>query len=210
MTLKEAFQSARQGNFVTHHTFSSDQSMHYWNGRYYYEDGAVVTYQFLNNEEWPNRPENIDGWCIKFPKDKVNTQKLKSLHQKFGHLMISSESRSYEEVILKDDQIGGVNMVNQKEQSEHVMAITFKCKSEEEMFIVKEALHNQLDGRQDYIDNEIILTGSDDIAGLNNDKEEAEKTNVYIYIFAGASCINISTDGLPDADISYFGLHGIH
>ena len=36
MNLKEAFISAREGNFVTSTMFDRNQSMHYYNGKYYY------------------------------------------------------------------------------------------------------------------------------------------------------------------------------
>lgn len=42
MNLREAFISAKEGNFVTSLMFDRNQSMHWYNRKYYYEDGAVV------------------------------------------------------------------------------------------------------------------------------------------------------------------------
>ena len=47
MNLREAFISAKEGNFVTSSMFDKNQSMHWYNGKYYYEDGAAVPEEFF-------------------------------------------------------------------------------------------------------------------------------------------------------------------
>lgn len=47
MNLDEALLSAKNGNFVTNEYFGHTQSLHYYNGKFYYEDGAVVPKEFL-------------------------------------------------------------------------------------------------------------------------------------------------------------------
>ena len=54
--------------------------------------------------------------------------------------------------------------------------ITIVAEDEEAMQAIKESIHNQLVGNQDYIDNNIILNGSDD----RNDRSE---NTVCVYIF---------------------------
>ena len=55
--------------------------------------------------------------------------------------------------------------------------IRIQCDSEEEMLRVKENIHNQLTGNEDYINCNIILNGSDDRM-LSEDENE-----VHVYIF---------------------------
>ena len=55
--------------------------------------------------------------------------------------------------------------------------IRIQCDSEEEMLRVKENIHNQLTGNEDYINCNIILNGSDDRM-LSEDEN-----GVHVYIF---------------------------
>lgn len=89
MNLQEAFNAAEEGNFVTSAMFSKNQSMHYYNGKFYYEDGAVVPPKFLEKEDWAiNYP-----WEIIIPKEKVDFTKLKQMHEK--HMGYMLEKGSY-------------------------------------------------------------------------------------------------------------------
>lgn len=88
MNLVEACVSAREGNFVTNDYFGPDQSMHYYNGTLYYEDGAVVTDEFLHSQEFAV----IGKWRVSIPKENVDFDKLKAMHKKNGHMMLSSGS----------------------------------------------------------------------------------------------------------------------
>lgn len=88
MNLTEACVSAREGNFVTNEYFSPDQSMHYYAGNLYYEDGAVVTFSFLRSQEFAVEGE----WRICISKEDVDFDKLEAMHKKNGHMMLSSGS----------------------------------------------------------------------------------------------------------------------
>ena len=95
LTLDEALESAEAGNFVTSEYFSSDQSMHYWNGRFYYEDGAVVTPEFLHSENWASK----NPWRVTIPKDIVDTDKLQEMHIQSGGYML--DNHTYNECVLQ-------------------------------------------------------------------------------------------------------------
>jgi len=63
MTLQEAFKSCGQGNIVSHSSFDQSQSMHYFNGEFYYEDGACLTghIAWMESQEWAQQ-----GWYVKY------------------------------------------------------------------------------------------------------------------------------------------------
>ena len=99
MTLTEACILARKGNFVSHKYFGPEQSMHAYEGDLYYEDGANLTggtgFDFINKEEWAK-----EDWYVKYPAEKVDTKKLKELHEKHKTMMLQ-RGNSYEECIVK-------------------------------------------------------------------------------------------------------------
>ena len=73
MNLQEALISAKDGNFVTNEYFDHTQSLHYYSGKYYYEDGAVVPESFLNSQNFA-----VNGkWSISIKKEDINFDKLK-------------------------------------------------------------------------------------------------------------------------------------
>ena len=88
MTLQEALQSAREGNFVANLYFDPSQSLHYYNGTYYYEDGAVVPEGFLEEQEFAV----TTPWRIAIAKEDVDFDKLKALHDKYKTMMLDSDS----------------------------------------------------------------------------------------------------------------------
>lgn len=94
MNLREAFVSAKEGNFVTSTMFDKNQSMHYYNGKYYYEDGAVVPKEFLFNEDWAIQYP----WEIRIPKEKVDFDKLKKMHDRSMGYML--EKGNYMECVI--------------------------------------------------------------------------------------------------------------
>ncbi len=98
MKLLEAYLSAREGNFVSHFLFDEKQSMHEYKGNLYYEDGANLTGNgnsiYLDEESWAK-----DGRYIKYPKDRINTEKLKNLHEKHKGRMLPND-KSYEECVI--------------------------------------------------------------------------------------------------------------
>lgn len=95
MSITEAFDLARKGNFMTHERFSPDQSLHFWNGSFYYEDGAMVTIRLLRECD---DELFAKGWLIKKPKEKVNFKKLDEMHKKNAPYML--KEGSYEESLI--------------------------------------------------------------------------------------------------------------
>ena len=65
------------GCFMTNEHFGAEESMHYYNGKYYYEDGAVVSESYMEilNKEFG------DTWCIKYTPDEVDVKKLSDKHR---------------------------------------------------------------------------------------------------------------------------------
>lgn len=99
MNLVEAIEAAENGAFVSNERFSSDESLHYCNGKLYYEDGAVVTEEFLEQQDFAKG----DTWFIKFTADRVNLEMLRGLHEKAGTYMLSAypDIESYEDCIIR-------------------------------------------------------------------------------------------------------------
>lgn len=88
MNLQEALISAKDGNFVTNEYFSHDQSLHYYRGKYYYEDGAVVPAEFLQSQDFA-----INGkWSIAIKKENIDFARLESMHDKNSGYMLTSGS----------------------------------------------------------------------------------------------------------------------
>lgn len=102
MTFHEAEIKAEEGNFMTHRGFSSYESMHYFNGELYYEDGAVINHHL----SWlfENIKDFGENWEIKYSADMVDKEKLAQLHNKAGSLMISHFGESYEDAIMKGEK----------------------------------------------------------------------------------------------------------
>ena len=88
MNLQEALLAAESGNFVTNEYFSQAESLHYYRGTYYYEDGAVVPKGFLLNQSFALNGE----WSIAIPKEDVDFDRLRSMHSKSEGYMLASGS----------------------------------------------------------------------------------------------------------------------
>lgn len=86
MNLKEALRAVEDGHFVTCSSFSGDESLHEYNGKMYYEDGAVVTEQFLEKQEFAKRAT----WRIFADKSIVDREKLAEMHRKASGYMLST------------------------------------------------------------------------------------------------------------------------
>lgn len=93
LSFHKAFEYARLGCFVSSELFSSDQSLHYWNGKFYYEDGAVVSPLRLGEEDWAV----LRPWKIIAAPHMVDTMKLDMMHKKANGYML--EKGSYMECI---------------------------------------------------------------------------------------------------------------
>lgn len=94
MMLHEALADARKGCFVSCNGLERNESIHWYNGKYYFEDGAVVTEDFLEERSWA-----FEGiWYIKASEDDVDKEKLRMMHEDSKGLMLSTGS--YEDCIL--------------------------------------------------------------------------------------------------------------
>ena len=94
MVLYEALEYARKGCFVTCNGLENYESIHWYNGKYYFEDGAVVTKEFLENSFWAAK----GNWRIKASEEDVDKEKLKKMHEESKGLMLFTGS--YEDCIL--------------------------------------------------------------------------------------------------------------
>lgn len=99
MSLYNALALAREGHFVTNEYFDSTQSLHYWNGKYYYEDGAVVSASFLDGQTFATN----GNWSIYANKENIDTDKLNNMHNKNkGYMLMSG---SYNDCIIKKEKV---------------------------------------------------------------------------------------------------------
>lgn len=96
LNLDAALLSAKEGHFVTNSYFSSDQSMHYWNGKFYYEDGAVITKEFLKKQRFAIN----GGWAICISKHRVDTERLNKVHIDAKGMMLYTKA-GYQQCVLK-------------------------------------------------------------------------------------------------------------
>lgn len=96
VNLEQALIFARDGHFVTNIHFDCEESLHFWNGKYFYEDGAIVSREFLESQEFASG----DSWFVKYAKEKVNNEKLNDMHKRNTGYMLSEGS--YEDCIIKD------------------------------------------------------------------------------------------------------------
>lgn len=88
LTFHEAFEYAKLGCFVTSELFSSDQSLHFWNNHFYYEDGAVVSPLRLGEEDWAV----LRPWKIIAAPHMIDTDKLDMMHKKANGYMLYNGS----------------------------------------------------------------------------------------------------------------------
>lgn len=93
MNIEEALKVCEEGNFISNRYFDENQSMHYYNGEFYYEDGGVIGRHmpWLIKQDWAKT-----GWRIKINKDCVDFNKLDTLHKKYKNTIMNS-GESYEE-----------------------------------------------------------------------------------------------------------------
>jgi len=82
------------GCFMTNEHFGAEESMHYYNGKYYYEDGAVVSESYM---EMLNK-EFEDTWYVKYTPDEVDVKKLSEMHRANDGYTLATGS--YEDCIV--------------------------------------------------------------------------------------------------------------
>lgn len=97
MTLKDARTLCRMGFFITHRNLESNESMHAYGGKYYYEDGACLSTAGILNQppEWME-----EGWRIKACPHEVDYDKLRKMHKESHGLMIPGQT--YEDCIIRN------------------------------------------------------------------------------------------------------------
>ena len=77
ITLPAALSAAEQGAFVSNTIFEEEQSLHFYNGKFYYEDGAVVSPYFLKEQDFAMN----NSWFILANAEYVDKDKLKAMHE---------------------------------------------------------------------------------------------------------------------------------
>lgn len=63
------------------------------------------------------------------------------------------------------------------------ITIAVKASDEQNMFEIRDKIHNILVGNKDYVDSNIVLSDSDCINGLNNPNDHVDDNCVFVYIF---------------------------
>lgn len=72
--LTTAVSLCKAGYFVQHVQFSNNESMHYYDGKLYFEDGTSVNVQYLQEQEL------FDHWRVKKNPLEIDLIKLRNLH----------------------------------------------------------------------------------------------------------------------------------
>lgn len=88
MTLEEALLKAKEGNFITNEYLDTYECIHYYNGKFYYEDGAVIPEDTMYENDYTKNA----NWRIKFTADQVDKEKLSKMHEKSQGLMLINSS----------------------------------------------------------------------------------------------------------------------
>lgn len=88
MTLEEALLKAKEGNFITNEYLDTYECIHYYNGKFYYEDGAVIPEDTMYENDYTKNA----NWRIKFTADQVDKEKLSNMHEKSQGLMLINSS----------------------------------------------------------------------------------------------------------------------
>lgn len=88
MTLEEALVKAKEGNFITNEYLDTYECVHYYNGKFYYEDGAVIPEDTMYKNDYTKNA----NWRIKFTADQVDKEKLSKMHEKSQGLMLINSS----------------------------------------------------------------------------------------------------------------------
>lgn len=92
LSRNEALQYAKDGCFVTSQIFSPNQSLHYWEGQFYYEDGAIVTEEFLDTQDWADALP----WRVIAFKDEVDFALLDKIHKRNrGYMLDGIQDNTY-------------------------------------------------------------------------------------------------------------------
>lgn len=92
-----------KGYFMAAEHFSPDQSIHYYHGEYYLEDGAVINYENMFNIEWVTESKY---YILALPKD-INKEEYDRLHEIQSHTrsMIDGINESYQKCFTRSKDI---------------------------------------------------------------------------------------------------------
>lgn len=88
------------GFFMTHGSLSSGESMHAYDGKIFYEDGACLSTGGLieNPLEWMET-----GWRIKACPHEIDYAKLSTMHKNSAGHMLQSAITTYDSCIIKKE-----------------------------------------------------------------------------------------------------------
>lgn len=95
MEFEDACSMCQLGFFMTNVNLESNESMHFYDGRIYYEDGACLSTSGLIDHplQWMKT-----GWKIKASPHRIDFGKLAEMHEKSK---VKSLTNSYEECIIR-------------------------------------------------------------------------------------------------------------
>lgn len=99
MNIAKAIITCKDGHFMTNNLFGSEQSIHYYNGKIYQEDGSIVDQSLLVKQGWSTHCD----WFIKYNKDHINQKKLKEYHIMYSKdpIKFTLDGKSFEDCINK-------------------------------------------------------------------------------------------------------------
>ena len=83
---------------MTNDNFSEDQSLHFWKGDFYYEDGALLNDEFLESlyeQDWSK-----EHWHVKKAPYEYDKDKLEKMHIESKGYML--QNGSYEDCFIMD------------------------------------------------------------------------------------------------------------
>ena len=98
MTFAECVDHVIKGFFMTNDSFSEDQSLHFWKGDFYYEDGALLNDKFLESlyeQDWSK-----EHWHVKKAPYEYDKDKLEKMHIESKGYML--QNGSYEDCFIMD------------------------------------------------------------------------------------------------------------
>lgn len=78
MTFDEALKKAMEGDFISSDKLDKEDHIHYYKGKFYFEDGTNFSMDYLMSIEWPIKDSN---WYIYKDRSKVNRDILEAIHR---------------------------------------------------------------------------------------------------------------------------------
>lgn len=78
MTFNEALKKAMEGDFISSDELDKTDHIHYYKGKFYFEDGTNFSMDYLMSIEWPIKDSN---WYIYKDRSKIDKEILEAIHQ---------------------------------------------------------------------------------------------------------------------------------